>query len=205
MVSDVPFWEWIWEWLSQWKFAEISIVASLLIVAATRPAWLLFKLILYSLFSSVSSCRLVVRGCVRVWMWINWDIGSAFFGLLRHSWIVSAGVSLPRLRQVVLDIDYITDSGSSARIASPQMKVPRGDIACTTETGDAISRSSANIASVNKRERYLSLFHTQLKMAIEKWNAKQLEKQARGRWYRVRAVASWIPARIRRFAKCRRR
>ena len=123
-------------------------------------------------------------------MWINWDIGSAFFGLLRHSWIVNAGVSLPRLRQVVLDIDYITDPVDLVqRIASPQIKVPRGDIASAFETEDAISRSSGNIASVNKRERYLSLFHTQLKMAIEKQNAKQLEKQARGRWYRIRAVA----------------
>ena len=199
MVSDVPFWESLWGWLSQWKFADISIIASLLIVAAARPAWLLLKVVIYWVFVSISSCRLIIRGCVRLWIWSNWDIGSALLGMVRHSWSLEAGTGSPGPRQVGLRIHNFTDSGNNPGIGTFTIQLPVDGVASIIEANDAVSNSFDNIGDMDKRQRYRALFQVALKTATEKRNAKQLENQARGKWFRSRAVARWISARIRRF------
>ena len=190
MFPDGPFWE--------WQFGEIPLLLSAVLIALSRPIWLLAKLVIYASFASISSRRWVVRCCVRLWMWTNWDIGTALLGMVRRSWGLESGMGSPGNRRVSMDIHYVNDGGDSAKVGGPGIQLPVDGIASTIEDNDAISQSFENIGKMDKRQRYIGAFQAELAISAERQNARQLERQARGKWYRIRAIARWLSDRIRR-------
>lgn len=201
MAAVMAFLETIWQWISQSKFSDLSIMASLLLVAAVRPAWLLFKVILYSLFINISSWPFIIRGCVRLWLWTNWDIGSALLGMVRDSWTVDTQTIGIGHTEVGMRVHHRSGNGMDTHVGSRNIHIPGELISSQIEPHSAKRGASKDIDNVDKRRLYVTLFQARLGIVTEEQSARSFEKQVRGKWYRVRVIARWIQARIRQFAE----
>lgn len=171
MVPDSVFWE--------WKLGEVSLLMSAILVAFARPIYFSFRFLIYAAFSSVSSRRWMVRCCVRLWMWSNWDIGAAIFGMVGDKWSVYSGSGTAGLRQMQLDIGYDTASGSGGDKGSYTVHFPEASGGSIEEADEALHRSFSNINRIDKRRSYQHLFRSELAKAAEMENTRQLRKQAR--------------------------
>ena len=166
MLPDGPFWE--------WKFGEVSLVLSAILIALARPFWFSIRFLVYALFASALSWRWVVQCCVRLWHWTDWDIGSAIFGMVEHRWSVHSPGGTPAKRSVIVGVNYSGESESESRKFTDTIKIPDH----VGVAGDTIDLSYANVNSIDKREHYRQLFSSEVIKMLERRNARQLQMQS---------------------------
>ena len=171
MFPDTPIWE--------WKLGEVSLLGSALLIVIARPIWLLLKLLIYSVWARISSWRWVVRCCVRLWMWTNWDIGTALFGMARDSWGVHTGSMSALPMEVTVAIEHSKDNGDRESAGSHILDFSNPYNTFNIDAEDALNQTSTNIDRLDKRRWYRHLFLSELKSSMQSTNIRKLQKQAR--------------------------
>ena len=100
---------------------------------------------------------------------------------------------------------YLEEGSTRDQFGQQSIQLPEDSDAYTIDVNDAMESSIGNISMMDKRQWYQYVFMNEWINIVERKNAKELQKQARVRWYRVRVIAKWMRVRIRRFAKYLRR